>query len=80
MGPHPVPMFEVNVFNPEQFGAFVAWLAIFRGPLSALVHPNTGDDMRDHTASAIWMGDKLELNLDSLRKFLERKAAESTSS
>ena len=37
-------MFEVNVFRPAQFGAFIAWLVINRGPLSALVHPNTGDD------------------------------------
>ena len=63
------------MFNPEQFGAFVAWLAIYRGPLSALVHPNTGDDLRDHSAGAIWMGDKLELNLDSMRRFLALKAA-----
>lgn len=36
-------MFEVNVFTPAQFGAFVAWMVINRGPLSVLVHPNTGD-------------------------------------
>ncbi|KAK3174233.1 hypothetical protein OEA41_001477 [Lepraria neglecta] len=44
IGPHPIAMFEVNVFRPAQFGAFIAWLVINRGPLSALVHPNTGDD------------------------------------
>ncbi|UKZ72500.1 hypothetical protein TrVFT333_000130 [Trichoderma virens FT-333] len=32
IGPHPVAMFEVNVFTPAQFGAFVSWLAIWRGP------------------------------------------------
>ena len=37
-------MFEVNVFTPAQFGAFIAWLVINRGPLSVLVHPNTGED------------------------------------
>ena len=37
-------MFEVNIFTPAQFGAFIAWLVINRGPLSVLVHPNTGDD------------------------------------
>lgn len=37
-------MFEVNVVTPAQFGAFVSWLVINRGPLSALVHPNTDDD------------------------------------
>ncbi|KAK5743791.1 hypothetical protein LTR17_002413 [Elasticomyces elasticus] len=54
VGPHPVAMFEVNVFNPEQFGAFIPWLVINRGPLSALIHPNTGDDVRDHTQRATW--------------------------
>ncbi|RMZ06896.1 hypothetical protein D0860_05332 [Hortaea werneckii] len=33
IGPHPVAMFEVNLFTPEQFGAFVPWLVIHRGPL-----------------------------------------------
>ncbi|KAG8426852.1 hypothetical protein J3459_007739 [Metarhizium acridum] len=65
IGPHPVAMFEVNVFTPAQFGAFVAWLAIWRGPLSALIHPNTsvpeGEaanevELRDHTERAIWNG------------------------
>ena len=42
-------MFEVNIFTPTQFGAFIPWLVINRGPLNALVHPNTGDDLRDHS-------------------------------
>lgn len=71
IGPHPVAMFEVNVFTPAQFGAFVAWLAIWRGPLSALIHPNTDPEegeadneveYRDHTERAIWMGEKLPLD------------------
>ena len=44
VGPHPIAMFEVNIFTPAQFGAFIAWLVINRGPLSVLVHPNTGED------------------------------------
>jgi DOPA 4,5-dioxygenase len=56
-------MFEVNVFTPEQFGAFIPWLVIHRGPLSALIHPNTGDHERDHTQRATWMGQPLPLNL-----------------
>ena len=43
IGPHPVGMFEVDILTPAQFGAFVAWLVINRGPLSVLVHPNTDD-------------------------------------
>ena len=73
VGPHPLPMFEVNVFSPAEFGAFVAWLVVHRGPLSALVHPNTGDDIRDHTINATWMGTPLELDIEVLRKFEEAK-------
>ncbi|KAF1916091.1 DOPA-like domain-containing protein [Ampelomyces quisqualis] len=62
IGPHPVAMFEVNLFTPEQFGAFIPWLVINRGPLSALIHPNTDDEMRDHTQRATWMGQPLPLS------------------
>ncbi|QPH18956.1 hypothetical protein C2857_004082 [Epichloe festucae Fl1] len=71
VGPHPVAMFEVNVFSPAEFGAIVAWLAVWRGPLSVLVHPNSvprqGEDkchvqLRDHTQRAIWMGERLPLD------------------
>ncbi|KAK8062810.1 DOPA 4 5-dioxygenase [Apiospora hydei] len=76
LGPHPVAMFEVNLFTPAQFGAFIAWLAVWRGPLSALVHPNTvltaderaaGVDAmevekRDHSERAIWMGERIPLD------------------
>jgi DOPA 4,5-dioxygenase len=67
-------MFEVNVFTPEQFGAFVPWLEIWRGPLSVLVHPNTGDDERDHTQRAIWMGEKYPLDLSLFKKMKEMRA------
>jgi DOPA 4,5-dioxygenase len=98
LGPHPVAMFEVNVFTPgmrilslnlfeflaaghgtrltqgtEQFGAFIPWLVIHRGPLSALVHPNTGDDERDHTQRATWLGQPLPLNTSTLPGFKQIK-------
>lgn len=62
-------MFEVNILTPAQFGAFIPWLAVWRGPLSALIHPNTteeGDhgeiEKRNHTDRAIWMGEKFPLD------------------
>jgi len=66
-------MFEVNVFTPEQFGAFIPWLVINRGPLSALIHPNTGEDERDHTQRATWMGQPLPLNLGPFKKMAQLK-------
>lgn len=80
VGPHPIAMFEVNVFTPAQFGAFIPWLVINRGPLSALVHPNSedGDGVRDHTQRATWLGEKVVLDVGMLRKLEEmaRKKAE----
>ncbi|CZT14353.1 uncharacterized protein RCC_00330 [Ramularia collo-cygni] len=69
VGPHPIAMFEVNVFTPLQFGAFVSWLVIHRGPLSALIHPNTGggNALRDHTQRATWLGQPYPLDTVPLR-------------
>lgn len=92
IGPHPYAMFEVSLFTPAQFGAFVSWLTIWRGPLSALVHPNTNEEglesvneLRNHTQRAMWMGEKVPLDLTIFyewrRKELEerRKANEKNS-
>lgn len=61
IGPHPIGMFEVEIFNPAQFGALIPWLVVHHGSLSILVHPNTGDSLRDHTQNAIWIGERLSL-------------------
>lgn len=58
-------MFEVNLFTPAQFGAFIPWLAIHRGPLSVLIHPNTtvpGEEVKNHSQRAIWMGERIPLD------------------
>ncbi|KAI4263360.1 MAG: hypothetical protein L6R42_001486 [Xanthoria sp. 1 TBL-2021] len=68
VGPHPLPMFEVDLFTPAQFGAFIPWLAINHGPLSVLIHPNTGKSRLDHTQNAIWIGNRLDLKLDTFDK------------
>jgi aromatic ring-cleaving dioxygenase len=68
-------MFEVNLFTPAQFGAFIPWLVINRGPLSVLVHPNTVDLVtgkrdaeRDHTQRATWMGERVLLDMSLFKK------------
>ncbi|KAF2671072.1 hypothetical protein BT63DRAFT_208026 [Microthyrium microscopicum] len=75
VGPHPTAMFEVNIFTPAQFGAFIPWLMIHRGPLSALLHPNTGDDYRDHTQRAAWLGTPVSLNLRGWKSSLKKEPA-----
>lgn len=74
-------MFEVNLFTPAQFGAFIPWLVIHRGPLSVLVHPNTveAEDERNHTQRAVWLGDRIPLDLrifKLLKDKQKRKEAE----
>lgn len=68
-------MFEVNVFTPAQFGAFIPWLVIHRGPLSVLVHPNTTDEEeeRNHTQRATWLGERIPLDLRVFRLMKERE-------
>lgn len=65
VGPHPVPMFEI-CFPTELFGRALLWLLHERGSLTVLVHEVTGDDPRDHSVGAIWLGDKLELDVTKL--------------
>lgn len=80
-------MFEVNLFTPAQFGAFIPWLVINRGPLSVLVHPNTvnpetgeHEDERDHTQRATWMGSPVLLDLSLFKRMAEMKAAKKAAS
>jgi aromatic ring-cleaving dioxygenase len=74
-------MFEVNLFTPAQFGAFIPWLVINRGPLSVLIHPNTVDPVtgegteeeRNHTQRATWMGERLPLDTSLFKQLAKRK-------
>ena len=86
IGPHPVAMFEVNVFSPAQFGAFIPWLAIWRGPLSVLVHPNTTEEdvhglereLKNHTERAIWLGERIPLDVGRFKSLVAAFKAQST--
>ena len=44
----------------------VLWLMTHLDGLSALIHPLSGDDLRDHTQYAMWFGPQLQLHLDKL--------------
>ncbi|KAF9466072.1 DOPA-like domain-containing protein [Collybia nuda] len=67
VGPHPTAMFEVNTFNPHQTGALFSWLTVHRGPCSVLIHPNTDDELKDHTELMSWMGKPWPLNTSMLK-------------
>ncbi len=47
MGPHPRWSCQI-AFAPAQFARVVGWLALNHGALDVFVHPNTGDELRDH--------------------------------
>ena len=66
VGPHPCWSYQV-AFGPHLFGEIVPWLALNRDGLVVFVHPQTGDAIADHTDHAIWMGEKMELDIDALR-------------
>ncbi len=67
VGPHPQAMYQV-AFLPEQFSEVVPWLMLNHEGLGVLIHPETGDDVKDHTEHALWLGDKLDLNVEFLRR------------
>ena len=59
-GPHPVSHFQVS-FGAEVFTEIVTFLALNRGDLSILLHPNTGNGYQDHTANVMWIGPSVPL-------------------
>ncbi len=65
VGPHSRPMYQVS-FATEVFADFVPWLMVNHGDLAVLIHPRTGDDLSDHTDYALWLGEKLDLDLSVL--------------
>jgi aromatic ring-cleaving dioxygenase len=67
VGPHPTSMYQV-AFTAAEFSRLVPWLALNRGALTVLVHPQAEDAYEDHTAHAMWLGAPLRLRLDVLRR------------
>jgi aromatic ring-cleaving dioxygenase len=65
VGPHPKSMYQV-AFPAAEFARLVPWLMLNRQALDVLVHPETGDDVADHTRHALWLGDRLPLDISVL--------------
>lgn len=62
IGPHPRWSCQIS-FAAKHFDEFVAWIGEHRNGLTVLVHPLTGDDLKDHTDYAYWLGKSIELKL-----------------
>jgi DOPA 4,5-dioxygenase len=66
VGPHTQSMYQI-AFPSGVLGSFLPWLMLNRDGLTVLLHPETGDDYRDHTAHAVWFGAVLPLRLEAFQ-------------
>ncbi|MDX1574912.1 MAG: DOPA 4,5-dioxygenase family protein [Kiloniellales bacterium] len=66
IGPHPMGSYQI-AFAPDLFAEIVPWLALNRRGLTVFIHPETGDDVTDHSDYAIWLGEQREVDLAVLR-------------
>ena len=62
VGPHPAWSYQLAIAAAD-FAHVTGWLALNRGGLDVFLHPNTGDALRDHRDSALWLGRSYALNL-----------------
>lgn len=65
VGPHPMWSYQLAL-PAAHFAKVVGWLALNHGALDVFVHPNTGDELRDHRDCALWLGRSHTLDLAAL--------------
>jgi aromatic ring-cleaving dioxygenase len=65
VGPHPQWSFQLG-FGTESLTGMLSWLALNHGALDVFMHPNTGDALKDHRDSAVWIGRSHDLLLARL--------------
>ena len=65
IGPHPMGSYQI-AFAPDLFAEIVPWLALNRRGLTVFIHPETGDDVTDHSDYAIWLGEQRPVDLSVL--------------
>ncbi|RBW46392.1 4,5-dioxygenase [Psychromonas sp. B3M02] len=62
IGPHPKWSCQI-AFTSDDFDILIPWLERERNGLTIFVHGITGDNLKDHTEMAYWLGKTEELNL-----------------
>jgi DOPA 4,5-dioxygenase len=67
VGPHTQAMYQI-AFPPALLPRLLPWLMLNRLGLTVLLHPDTGNDLDDHTDHAAWLGAVLPLRLDVLKE------------
>ncbi len=66
VGPHPMWSYQIAA-SPAEFARLLPWMALNREGLIVFIHPETGDPVPDHRDHAVWLGERLDLDLDALR-------------
>jgi DOPA 4,5-dioxygenase len=75
VGPHTKNNIEVSV-DAKSFGEVLQFLQMNNDGLSILIHPRTGDELKDHGNAAMWIGKPVPFNesfLDLFRPANDRK-------
>jgi aromatic ring-cleaving dioxygenase len=62
VGPHPRGSCQLTV-PVEIVGEFFQWLPFHRNGLTIFAHPDSGNDLLDHTEHVIWFGPSEDLRL-----------------
>ena len=67
VGPHPRWSCQL-AFSAAEFDRVVPWLDEHRNGLDVFVHGLSGDELKDHTDHAYWLGEEWPLDLRMFRK------------
>lgn len=70
IGPHPQAMYQAGYHSDD--AAKIEELLRESG-LDVLLHEDTGDDVRDHTHGARWLGNELKLDLEWLQRYADER-------
>ena len=65
VGPHPMWSYQLAI-DTQHFNHVLCWLTLNHGALDVFIHPNTGDELRDHAHCALWLGKSHQLDLSAL--------------
>lgn len=66
VGPHPRWSCQL-AFSAAEFDRIIPWLDAHRAGLDVFVHGVSGDDLKDHTDHAYWLGNAWPLDLAMFR-------------
>lgn len=66
VGPHPIGSCQITV-PKGNLDAFLPWLLENRQGFDFFIHPNTGNDLLDHTERVMWIGKSYSLNIDQFK-------------